>query len=1115
MIEFINEHSHLLLLIGMIIALLIVLFIAYKLIASFINKRSEKKKNKTENNIYKDVFKTIKNTPISGIWPSYFVVYDGNMDAMLDYIGSFTNTEQGGRIVLNENHVILIDKKRIIFALTFDGIDDFNVSEFNRLTTRLFNKCIIRMPVVLIKNTTKEYCGKELIRFQRCLSDLQIFRENPYDVHVSVIHKTKDDYLATFYNLVKSDTEVVIEPGSDKSSIGPSIEKMFESIRDRFSYYLATENHSNKGYIGALIAASNIEKTSTPTTELLSELVSGEYTDSYPNKVVLNIGIDKENLHNRFFDTYSSIYKRKFKYLPLVASSLIIMSLAMTCAFGYNAYRIHEFNERIATENTFNLTARTSFYDANIEYQKLNNEFHDAIIFDFLYDDTVSKVLNERYARYLLNNVLVSNFQNGNDDIINSIYLALFSSLDNNALKNILKRNMPLLTMVTGLDEEKLHIVIDYGRQSREINKAIDSVVGTGTPHISAVINELSSMPKEVSDYFFENQAYITNSQLIQFIDSRYIFRQQICFVDEVSPILLRPSNNQTLNVRNTGTTEYVSSVYKQISDSELVCDSDYRFFAIQNLIPEENDTPIDSFHMIVDRFYSYNMTIDEFFTMRENRSLDVDRWKKILLKAESNTILVSVLNEKNGQIDLLNKDVYFKYEFKPVFAKQTSKLPLAYSKNMILHTITDMYDKYQVIREVFSKYDIYHGAYDHLLNGASITYAQNYVNIMRNVLTEFNPQRVTLNNLPMYLIDLTSDNTPFANMLTYISANTTFEEGQIPIETLNLIPDSFRSFNEFIHSDSYREYKEILLSISNNLYQDNNTQYGLIYEGISSSEDGSLGLQIQEMMSTLSQLVAADYRLFAEPITIIREIVTDQLVKDVVHSWRLQVGPVITKAKRLSPLNSKSSQEIPLATFNYQFGVNGTVYTHMMGLLKPFIDYDPVSRKWVITTKVTEKQSEELTAFLSDLNYIYRVQRLLWDESGNPQPINIYAQPQPFSKISTDGHTMMVLSFLKVGNDVKVLGMATNDQSNQSIEYNWESEPVASIGWISQNNQSYLNTYNGAWALFRLISDARCTNDWICTWDIMSDNSKADPYQVTFQFSGEAFNTLDQKDLI
>ncbi|WP_440682748.1 hypothetical protein [Cysteiniphilum halobium] len=1063
-------------------------------------------KAKRNKNPYADVQLNIQKQAKHAFWPSFLCVYEGNMDHALTYLGSLIDLDIFEITLMDTNQSIVVGHGKVIVVITLESTKQLNIPLFNGFLNKLYHRGDIQLPVVLLKATSHEFISSQFAMFQKFMAQMPLFSHGNYQIHLSVADFAMDEEIEALFDLLKHDTKISFEVPSSAEDIKTRLDDVFAVIRHRISTQFSDLNNHTTEVRRALTAAYQIERATLPAIQLVSELTQGAYGQVSAQAIHLNFGIHAKNYHSTFFDFGSKAYKNALKPRHVLVPVTVLVSAFFSTVFAYNAYQQYEFSEFIQLKRPFAPLDTMETAAAAKTYEQWVSFYRSQLLLPFLYNAHGNKTLNRLYANYLYENVLLPKFYQTEDYLHKVIYLSLIASINSSKVADILKDNLSLISLITGLSSEQFSIVYRYGSNNNKLVSHIPNNLYKAESDDYKIIKSASSIAsgKMLSAFFDGDYFHATNDQLKEYISRNVITHQEVCLLQQVVPDML---TNEVLN-NNSGVSKFLAKLGSALPQDQSYCSGSTALIDLQNLIPATQNH-ITSFSDMVEQMFHYNDKVNAFFSKRSVDQSKEQVWKRILLSAELNSILVSVLDRNQNTINLLDNSDYYQYTFKTVFSRNVTAVSLVYSKNTLMNIVLPLLKRYESLVKLLQQYNINYGALDRLEKGALTHYASQYVQMLNQVLQNALPTKVSIDNLQMFLIDITSDNTPFSNMLDYIKTNTSFGKGEkLPAE-LQVIPNNFARLNEFVASQKYQDYKQVLLSISNNLYQLNRENYTRLYEEINSTKEDSLLAKINGLIDALGVPNNEAYQLLKVPESIIRLSVAQYLIIDLKQQWDLDIVPKIALVKSKFPLDLNSSSVMSSDALNDMFGPKGVVYNEMYALLKGFIHLDAISGIWQVDKNLTIEQQKTLVSYVDSFNYFYRLQSDLWAADGKPRAVDMFVAATPFKQVSLDGISKMVLSFMQIGAKDRVLGLDTYDQSNHPVAYDWQLQPTVSIGWLSSSNITYQKTYQGEWAVFKMLADAHCNRDWLCSWKISSDNSKVAPFVVSFQLKSDILNLV------
>ena len=1082
------------------------------MIITFIRKYSQYKKKlklpqfkrkAKQHNVYKDVTRQIIKQAKSNAWPSFLCFYEGDNEHMLQYISQFIILDNAKLIILNESQVVIIYKSLVLFMVSITDIQNFDAKALDKMLHVVYQKGAIQLPTVLLCLTHDNHQSGQLVLLQKLLSQIRLYQKYPYSLHVTIAFKESIHQMRSFFNLVKQQTNILLNQGMSETDVLDKIHQSFDQIRNKISTHLVAQDTIDADITASMKVAASIESAVSPLASFLSDLSQDSYTIA-PNNIVIDFGVHPANYYYTFFEQGSCAYNKKIKLKQVALFALVVTSISTTSIFSYNAYQLRMLNDQIKTTPPFSKAANTE--TAQEIYNRSTDMYFNQLILGFLYSRASFTALNTAYANFLVKTALIPQMYKA-EGMTKTLYLSILSGLKSSAIATINQANVPLLSSRTGLTGFQLNIIYEYA-EFDDVNALINNaeLFPEKDKFRNFKLPNKTAFSMEIFDQFIANSyLHITNSQLRSFINQSVILYQEMCILQQTVPKILTDASlgfsSQIL--------DYFSEISMFLPSNNAFCDSNAALIELQNIIPRMPKKQVQSFSEAIDVMFNYNQKIEAFFDKHTMSTENRDKLMGLLLSAQLNSTLFSILKQSDTSFMLLDPDQYYQYTFKTVFSRNVTQLSLVYSKSILLKTVKPLLQRYQSLLDLLKQYNIDYSAFDRLEKDALAAYSEDYINALHHLITNTVPSTIEISNLQMFLIDVTSSNTPFSNMLEYIGDNTVFDKSDQLPKQLQTIPGSFANLNDFIASKEYQQYKDTLLNISNSLNVRNHENYMHLYNQLQSDSKDSLIGQLRQHLTQLRQKNEQAYNLFKVPLEVIQQSLTKYLVTDIKKQWEIEITPNIILVQNKFPFNLASKVVLSADAIKKLFGETGLVYNQMRTLLGTFINFDQSSDNWVFTKSLTQAQQSALTKNLETFNYFYHLQKTLWDKEGKPQDIDFFIEPIPFAQVSLDGKEKMALSFLQLDENQQILGLNTQDVPTVPSSYNWQLKTDVSVGWLSTANLSYQKTYQGEWALFKMLADAKCTKDWQCTWQINSANSKVAPYAVSFKFTSNFLNFI------
>ncbi|MBK2125748.1 hypothetical protein [Fangia hongkongensis] len=1071
--------------------------------------KAKKKKAAPKVNVYKDVTKKILKTSKRKALPAFMCLYEGDSSQMMSYIGRFVNLESAESIMLNDSQVVVIEEGRIFFVISMQDLQNVNPVPLNNMLISIYQKGAIQLPTLLVCLTEQAHQPGQFVLFQKFLSELYLYQKHEFNLELTVDLKEDDKKMKSFFELVKQQTSINFQRGMTEKEVAESIKENMASIRNKISAHIVTNNALDESIIDAMQVAASIEKAIMPLASFIAELSNTQEQNTLES-INVNFGIHHSNYYYTFFDSATLSYKKPIRLSYVAVSVLVVISLFATVAFVYNAYHTQKFNDYVKQNSPFANITSGDLRSAEQRYTRWYNLYKQGLVLGFLYGHGSFTRLNEEYAEFLLKKIILPKMRATNDPVSKAVFLAVLAAPNSSDVANSLQDQNSLLTLMTGLSDEQLNLMYEYATFKDIDRLSIGSqsyMQQGGADELKFASRNLFST--EVFDQFvLQNILHFTNNQLKDFIGKSVVLHREVCLLKDVLPNIL----SSTKIDLSQDASKFGSFVANNLPKTQGGCDNSSILLSMQDLIPNNNELQVKSFAQAVDLLVNYNQKVDKFFSSNEAYSVEKSKWKGVLISAELNSILYDVLKSNRGDLNLLYADDYYQYTFNTVFSRNVSKVSLAYTKSIILDEINPLLERYKLLASMFGQYNINYQAFDRLKEAALANYAQSYIDTLNYVLKNALPADVSSDNLQMFLIDITSDNTPFSHMLDYIKKNTTFSKDQVLPKALDKINKEFQGLDSFVSSKDYQDYKNILLSISNTLYQNDFQNYMKTYEQLSDSGQNSLAVKLNTLVAKVGYSNPNVYKLFNVPLSTIKSALAQRLISNIKMMWNKDVTPKISFAQAQFPLNLNAKESISAEALNDMFGVQGDVFNQMKRLLSAFISFDKTKNAWVVDESLTSDQRKTLAPYIETFNNFFHLQKALWDDTGKPKNIDFKVKSMPFKQVSLDGKNKMVLSFIQAGSGSQALGLNTQNEALIPLSYAWQLQPTVSVGWLNTGNVSFQKTYQGEWAFFKMLADAKCDKNWVCTWEVKGDNDKVAPYQVSFEIKSPILKLITKR---
>lgn len=1064
--------------------------------ASKLKKSVGKKKGKAKTDSIKEITKVISLVAKKSVLPSFLCIYEGSSKDMIAYVKGLSPSDEYDITAINDSLFVMVSSKRIVFVSPLAELNNIDIEILNKLLNKNYKSGYIKVPLLLVCFTEKQSQSGLYVLFRKVISQIDLFKKFEFDFHITMDLKIGDKKMSSFYELVKKQTAFVITDNVEEGELEKTINDSMESIHHVLSQHIASINELNETVYEAVQVASELETTFKSFLIFIREL------DEIKSKVkikrlVINFGIHHVNYNYTIFDVESLTFEKKMTFFHYLAGSLGLISIIVSLGFIYDIYQINAINTELAIQRPFEGISDGNLKAAEVVYGEWENIYDRKLLFGALYLDKGVVLLNRLYGSFIAHKIIRSKIDTEKTSIDKAIYLSLLIAQEPSDVVDILRQQGELISLVTGLNTKQLNLLYKFGTYDNMSNFPLVEPINRSQ---EPVLN-LDALPS--NQLIFDNIVSVNNNELNKLLWGKVVRNRKICLLSNILPDMIPEllSKRETSNSKSI--TDYLSSVNKRLPRLTNDCGDDL-LLMLTNIIPAYHAVDIDSFSEAVNLIMEYNNKIDALFESNKQFSSEKNRLKNMLMRAELNSILQHIMSNEHGEINFIDSKDYYQYSVKTSFSRSVVKVSLAYTKSVILDFIDPALETYKKLEAIFKQLNINYSTLDEMKNDELSEYANEYVSSMEYLLSSSVPSNVSSDNLQMYLTDLSSDNTPFDNIIKFINKNTTFSDTENIPEGLTVIKDKFSGFNDFVKSKEYGDYKNILLSIKRTLKQGTDEDYLKTYQQLSSSGKDSLSGQIDDLIATLDNADDSIYNVFKFPLETLKSLLSERLISSLQTQWSMDVTPKISIVESQFPFDFKAKKSIDPEALNNMFGVQGTVYSEMTNMLQPFSYFDQTTNVWKVRRDLTSPQQAKVKPYVTTLNHYYHLQSYLWDETGKPKNIKFRVKAQPFKNVTLDGKTKMVLTFMYVGDEDKSLGLNTASDSYSALNYAWQLQPSVSVGWLNTSNNSFQQSYTGNWAFFKMLAAAKCSRSRICTWKINDNNTQTPAYQVSFRVESD-----------
>ncbi|WP_299008938.1 hypothetical protein [uncultured Shewanella sp.] len=1026
--------------------------------------------------------------------PSFLYFYDGNTKEMLDYIKRLSGSDECHIIALNDSFFVILSTKKVIFASTLSNVDNIDIKELNKLFNKVYKKGYIRDPLLLMCFTDRPKPSGFYVSFMKIITKIHLYQKFEMEFQLSVDLHQDDDSIRVFYDIIKQNMVFSFEAGEEEQVILSKINAVVDNLRGLISQHIVSLTKLDITTLGMLKVAAKMESIFLSLIPFIKEIDTIRDKVNI-DKVIMNLGIHPGNIYYQIFDFESKIYRKKIKFYHIAFGFFMFSSIVVSLGFIHDIYFLNNLNAKVNKEEPFYTVKDGEVKLAEKQYQDWIDLYRDQLFFYPLYKDKGVIALNRVYGQLILDKFVIPTLNNRNNLVDEALYLSLAVAEKTSPVVDIFKKQHELISIVTGLDENQLDLMYQFGVYNN--SKSFSTIDYNSKSQMLTYTSKLSH------DLFSDNVVNLTNEELRRLIWNKVVWERKICLLNAVLPAIEHSLllNKDKLYFKKAA--DYLIDVQRQLPDDSHC--GDEIFLKLMKIIPRYNDVDSNSFGKLTSLIVDYNSVVEQFFDTNYSVVDNTQELKRILIQSEYNSIMEHVFSKKGDDLSLLSLDNYYGYSLKTDFSRSIIKVSLAYTKSVILNHIKNILKEYDKVKQIFGSYNINFDVLQRMIQDKLLQYANHYIEAMNYLLNNSVPSNISEDNLNMFLLDLSSDNTPFDNIIKYVSKNTTFSDDEKLPASLQLIKDKFLGFNTFIQSKEYQDYKSVLLNVRRTIMSGSIEDYLSTYKQLVNKGEGSLIGQISDLITPLGNSDPNIYHLFQFPLDEVKLMLSKKLIDNLQLQWARDIVPNISRVNSLFPFDFKSEKSIDPDELNNMFGPQGSVYNEMLTLLEPFSFFNQATNNWKVSRELTPQQQKKIAPYLIVLNDFYHLQTVFWDKDGNPNTIKIKVKPQTFKDVSLDGKQKMVLSFMYLGTTEKALGLNAESDSFTMLNYNWQLQPAASVGWLNDDDESFQQSYTGNWSFFKMLANANCNKQWVCTWKIKSNNAKLPPYSVSYQIKSDA----------
>jgi hypothetical protein len=252
--------------------------------------------------------------------------------------------------------------------------------------------------------------------------------------------------------------------------------------------------------------------------------------------------------------------------------------------------------------------------------------------------------------------------------------------------------------------------------------------------------------------------------------------------------------------------------------------------------------------------------------------------------------------------------------------------------------------------------------------------------------------------------------------------------------------------------------------------------------------------------------------RLFQLPIDTSDYYAWTTLENSIDAKWK-EIRAKVSDLTNRFPLNRRAAPDHDVEIDELESILNpksGEFWTLLRDQLGQVLIED--NHDWELKPEVAIR-IEPPAAMLSTINKLSELCRLLWDENGNPKPLDLAIRPLPLPRQSY-GDEYVTLAYLKMGTNVV---FAFNQAPSATrVQWQWWRKSPAEVGMeFSRNNEQSprrrtLSVQPSPWSLFYLLREGEFDADGIALWSLPIHNQTEKTTSVRFRFESDPWSPFE-----
>lgn len=644
------------------------------------------------------------------------------------------------------------------------------------------------------------------------------------------------------------------------------------------------------------------------------------------------------------------------------------------------------------------------------------------------------------------------------------IYLILIAP-QNTDLKELVKSNIQIFTSITKVDDKTILAYINSPVPDVKVEIVSNDEINDSVYQDLVIKSDIYQMAES---YIVDNNN-INLRTLHDFLDKTELPMLKLKIIDKFMKNIY-PKMKNSLEESDR---KFLTDLYKIIVTNVGHSNNIER---VKMLVPSVKDVKVHDLKESLDILKNLNNELNSHIS--PNIKIGKPLVEKIIMLATYNDIMNNLLLSKpklvsqelinNSTVNIADNGAY------------NGNIPIMYTKIGLEKIILPEIKNYHSILEILKKYKIdtsgLENYYDDALQEYILGYKKSYIDLVASY-----KNNVSANDIASSLLLISSPGSQFNNMLRVLLDNTNFDE-----ETLKSVPDLvlissyFKNINSMISNpNDMEQYDQIIRSIADQINNSKDKEEAIneITLNLSTKSKESDLYKVNALLKK-NNINSENAEIFTAPLKSIMRFGKPYLVKYKYDLWQNDIMSKIDEYKKYYPFSNDSNKIMTAEELTGFLGPKGDFWKTVNKDMYGIFEYKDNIWKAKDIDLFGDVNTEKM---LNTLNNVQQITNTLWDESGNPQIIDVKVKPELALNSMLANNTFVKMTILNIG-DSKIIGISSN-QSPMTIPYKWFEKQSASVGYIDTNEQiNSFETHTSYWSFIELINKATKDNN-VYTW--------------------------------